>query len=50
MSRKSSRRQAGIPHEVILTAALLMSVVMACLLLSLGKAQSNLPAKAGRAG
>ena len=49
MSRKSSRRQAGIPHEVILTAALLMSIVMACLLLSLGKAQPTSPAKAGRA-
>ncbi len=48
MSRKSSRQQAGIPHEVILTAALLMSAVMACLLLNLGKAQPIQPAKAGR--
>jgi len=44
MSRKSSRPQAVFPHEVLLVAALLMSAVMACLLLSLGKAQ---PSKSG---
>jgi hypothetical protein len=48
MSRKSYRRQTGLPHEVILTAALLMSVVMACLLLSLGRSQPTQPARAGR--
>jgi hypothetical protein len=41
MSRKSYRRQASFPHEVILTAVLLMSAVMVCLLLSLGKAQPS---------
>ncbi len=49
MSRKSYRRQSGLPHEVILTAALLMSAVMACLLLSLGKANTQAD-KAGRSG
>jgi hypothetical protein len=45
MSRRNSRPQAVFPHEVIIVAALLMSAFMACLLLSLGKAQ---PGKAGK--
>jgi hypothetical protein len=48
MSRRSSRQQAGFPHEIIITAALLMSAVMACLLLSLGKAQPTQSTKADR--
>ena len=46
MSRRYSRRGAVFPHEVIFTAVLLMGAVMACFLLSPGKAQ---PAKPGKA-
>jgi hypothetical protein len=49
MSRKSSRRQTGLPHEVILTAVLLMSAVMACLLLSIGKAPPTQTSRSERA-
>jgi hypothetical protein len=48
MSRKFYRQQAGLPHEVILTAVLLMSAILACLLLSLGKAQPTQAGKAAR--
>jgi hypothetical protein len=45
LSRRSSRPRAIFPHEVIFTAALLMSAVMACLLLNLGKTQPGKAAK-----